>query len=222
MTVSGLNDLEKRLQKEIKDDSELFGIYSYTDNFVRIYRDRAVYSWEEDASRYRERNLTKDEFEGLTAYLAHYKVDELPPFLNCRGGCDSQELLMLGRAGGRRVYVSSPSTPEFFAGLETIFTNMRSAPAKLHYALEKDVPGLEILFADDERSAQTVWKNGSDLRLLVADNVRRKEIDREIADAVEALEDADSEEPPGKRKREPAGGRFHRAKKMGAAAKTRV
>ena len=187
-------DVEKRLQNEIKEDGELLGIYSYTDNFIRIYKDKAVYSWEEDQSRYRERTLAKEEFDNFKGYMAYHKVDELTPFLACGSECEPKQLLMLGRQGGRRVFVNSSRDPEFFAGLEAMFKEMRAAPAKLRYTMEKDVPGLEILFADENQSAKTVWKNGGDIRLLIADKVRRKEINREIVEAGEALEESETGE----------------------------
>ncbi len=57
---------------------------------------------------------------------------------------------------------------------------MRQPPAKLRYALEKNISGLEILFADENLSAETVWKNGADLRVLISDAARRKQIDKEL------------------------------------------
>ncbi|MGB7208603.1 MAG: hypothetical protein WBD27_08080 [Pyrinomonadaceae bacterium] len=185
---------EKLLQNEVKADAELLGIYAYEDNFIRIYKDKAVFSWTEDESRYRERVLAKEEFDDLTGYLAHHKADELAPFLSCTNGCQSKQLLMLGKQGGRRVFVNASRQPEVFTGLDTMFKDMRRSPAKLRYNLEKEVPGLEILFADDDKSAQTVWKNGGDLRLLIADEVKRKQIDREIEDAGEAFEESEESE----------------------------
>ena len=187
-------EYEKRLQNEIKGDAEILGLYGYENNFIRVYKDKAVYSWQEDESRYRERTLAKEEFEDLTGYLSHHKVDEMVPFLSCRSECQPKQLLMLGRHGGRRVFVNSSRLPEVFAGLDTMFKEMRRSPAKLRYNLEKEVPGLEILFADDDLSARTVWKNASDMRLLVADNVKRKQIDREIIDTSEAFEENGAEE----------------------------
>lgn len=192
---SDFKEGEKRLQDEIKADAELLGVYSYTDNFIRLYKDKAVYSWEEDESRYRERTLTKEEIDYFTGYIAHHKADELAPFLACPSGhCESKQLLMLGKQGGRRVFVNSSRTPEFFAGLEAIFAELRTAPAKLRYTLEKSVPGLEILFTDENKAAKTVWKSGSDIRLLIADKIKRREIDREIAEAEEALEETATDE----------------------------
>ena len=62
--------IEKKLQKEVRENDELLGIYSYDDNFIRIYKDKAVFSWEEDVSRYRERVLSREEFGAFKGYLA--------------------------------------------------------------------------------------------------------------------------------------------------------
>ena len=168
--ASWLNGDREKLQKEIIETPEIVGIYAYNENFVRIYADRAVFSWSENEARYRERKLDEREFDLLKNYLASNNVSELPPFIgNCNGGCPSRELLMLGANGGRRVYVKSETMPEFFAGLDKIFDDFRKPPAKLKYYLEKEIGGLEILYADDKFPAQAVWKNAADLRLFIQD-----------------------------------------------------
>ena len=173
---------ESLLQKEVKTDENLLGVYSYDGNFVRFYKDRIMFSWEDDANaaRYRERRLTDYEFNRLKDYLVAQRVDDLPPFLSYCDGCIERELIMLGRQGGRRVYMRSERIPEFFSGLDEIFKEMRKPAAKLHYYLEKDTAGLEILFADENLQAQTVWKDGEDLRVLIADQQRREQIDAEL------------------------------------------
>ena len=88
---------------------------------------------------------------------------------------------MLGRQGGRRVYFKGDKPTAFFAGLDEMFKEMRKPPAKLRYELEKFVPGLEILFADENLKAATVWKNGNDLRLLIADKKLREQINADLA-----------------------------------------
>ena len=179
--TESLIDAEKKLRKEVIETRELVGIYAYGNNFVRIFQDKAVFSWHEDKARYRERVLEKEEFERLKSYLAAENVNELPPFLSeCAGGCQTGELLMLGRQGGRRVFLTSDSQPKFFAELDAVFAAMREPPAKLHYWLEKNVAGLEILFEDENLQAETVWKNGEDFRVLLNNAARRKEIDQEI------------------------------------------
>lgn len=179
---------EKKLQKEVVEDQELLGVYAYKNNFVRIYKDRAVFSWEEDTSRYRERVLAKEEFAELKEYLAANKVDELVPFLGCAESCEARELLMLGRNGGRRVYAKSGRTPEFFAGLDKYFENVKLPPSRIKYALSKEIPGLEIVFADDNLNAETFWKNGGDMRLLVSDAAAKRRIDKEIENELEVSE----------------------------------
>jgi hypothetical protein len=175
---------ELRLQKEVRENDDLLGVYAYDDNFIRIYKDKTVFSWEEDTARYHERALTTSEFDNFKNFLASSGVDTLPPFLSEptdeEAENESEELLMLGRQGGRRVFLESPTKPQFFKDLDKAFEEMRKAPAKLHYWLEKDLRGLEILFSDDDLKAVAVWKNGADMRVLVENQRQREEIDKEL------------------------------------------
>ncbi len=191
--------LEKKLQAEVKGNQELFGIYSYDDNFVRIYADKAVYSWQDDPARYRERVLRADEFDALKNFFVSQRVDELPPFLSPCEGCASKELLMLGKAGGRRVYVKADPLPQFFVELEAMFEEFRRAPAQIHYYFGKSVAGVEVLFAADDKSATAVWKNGADFRLLIDDVAVRKQNEKtsEISENNAVIDGEDElEEPP--------------------------
>lgn len=192
-------DGEKSLRDEIKKDADLLGLYSFADNVIRIYKDKVAYTWGTDESRFNERVLSREEFNGFTGFLSDSHVEELAPFLDCdEYYCEQDQLLMLGKNGGRRVFVSSRRPPEFFAGLSREFDTLRQGPTKIRYRLEQEVPGLEILFADEDLAAQTVWTNGNELRVLVADAVKRKQIDKEIETAVEELqenaEESDEEE----------------------------
>ena len=185
-------EFEKKLQAEVKENPELFGVYAYDDNFVRIYRDRVVFSWQDDPARYRERILTVEEFEALKNFLASQRVDELPPFLSACQSCAGKELLMLGKSGGRRVFVKADPQPQFFTDLENIFAEFRKQPAEIHYHLEKSVAGLEVLFADDNHSAETLWKDGADFRLLIDDVILRRQYEKESEDS-ESEESVDNE-----------------------------
>ncbi len=198
-----VDEIEKRLQQEVKQNAELLGVYNWGENFIRIYKDKAVLSWEQDPARYRERVLTAEEFDNFKGFLAHYKAEELPPFLSCViDDCQTKELLMLGRNGGRRVFVNVLSLPPLFAGLDRIFEEMRRAPSSIKYWAGKDVAGLEVLFADDHLDAIAVWKSGADFRLLVADKARRTEIDAEIDNFSEGLSvDSEGDEGEGEDER---------------------
>lgn len=174
--------VEKRLQEELKAKKELVAIYSFDKQFVRIYADRAVFSWEDDPARYRERTLEPQQFDSLKSYFANAHVDELPPFLACSADCESRQLLMIGKGGGRRIFVKSErKMPEFFANLQGFFDEMKKQPSKLkYYAGEQAAPGLEVLFDDEKLAAMTVWKSGSDLRVLINDEPRENSIIREV------------------------------------------
>jgi hypothetical protein len=179
---SGTKEIEKRLQDEVKRTPDLLGVYSWDQNFIRVYKDQAVLSWESDPARYRERVLTKEEFDNFKGLLAHYRAADLPPFLECLAseGCETRELLMLGRNGGRRLFVKVLSMPQLFSELDRMFAEMRRPPSTIKYWASKEIPGLELLFASDEVDAKAVWKKGTDFRLLTADKVRREKIDAEI------------------------------------------
>lgn len=181
----GIDDsAEQDIIGEFKKDPKLLGAYVYGENYVRIYENKAVYSWQNDPARFRQRDLAAEEFEALKNFLSGNRVDLLPPFLAPCEGCTGKELLMIGRAGGRRVFVNADPLPEFFAGLEQIFENFRREPGKFRYKLEDKIEGLEILFADEQFAAVTPWKNGDDFRVLIADIVKR---DQNPADVDERI-----------------------------------
>ena len=192
-TPSDWQKAEKLLQAEVKKDENLLGVYAYDGNYVRIYKERVEFSFDDDDSRYRERTLSTGEFEALKSYLTENKVDELAPFLQCAfEACASKELLMLGRNGGRRIYMEGEPA-EFFSGLDQFFKDLRLPQSTLKYALSREVPGLEILLADDNLHAEAVWKNGDDMRVAVSDKIVRKKVLEEIEKAVD--EAAEKEEP---------------------------
>ncbi|PYT00851.1 MAG: hypothetical protein DMF63_05985 [Acidobacteria bacterium] len=187
-------DFEKRLREEVIKSPDLLGVYNWDENSIRIYKDKAVLSWEADPARYRERVLTTDEFERFKGLLSHFKADEQPPYLSCiTDACKTKQLLMLGRNGGRRVFVKAVTMPPFFAELDRTFEEMRAQPSTIKYWASKDVPGLELLFANDDLDAIAVWKNGDDLRLLIGDKAKRVELDSAMEEFAENLpEDSDS------------------------------
>ncbi len=182
--AGSLNIKAKELTKELREDEKLEGIYAYDRQFVRIYKDKIMLSWDEDESRYRERPIDRQEFEALTSYLAANSVDRLPPFIQCggedhHGGCMSRELLMLGRSGGRRVYMNGPP-PAFFAGLDKILEDLKRTRGKAKYALAREIPGLELILDDPDLHAKTVWKSGPDLRVAVSSRAVRKTVEEDI------------------------------------------
>ena len=185
-------EIETRLQRELTGNPDLLGAYNWRNNYIHLYKDKAVFSWHDDPARFRERTLTKDEFDNFKDLLIHHRAADLPPFLSCLyEECQVDQLLMLGRNGGRRVFVKARSLPPLFAELEQMFDVFRRAPATVKYWASKEVPGLEVLFADDQLEAMAVWKTGPDFRLLTADEVLKAEIEKEIETEMDSLEEAD-------------------------------
>lgn len=198
---------EKRLREEVTKKPELLGIYAYDSNFVRIYKDKIVFSWEEDEARYNERNLTAQEFDELKEFLISQNVETLKPFLSVCYSCVEKELLMLGAQGGQRIYLRSDRTPPFFARLDKYFAELRKQQANLRYYLEDDITGLEILFTDPDLKALNVWKRGNDFRVLISDTKRFKQIEKELdlqdeADAQQENIDYEKLEQESRKRRE--------------------
>src|SRR5262249_52916509 len=103
-----------------------------------------------------------------------------PPFLSFCEYCEETQFVMLGRAGGRRIFFRSSETTRLQKGLDAAFEMMSAEPGKLHYRLEKYLPGLEILFEHEDLMAKAVWKNGDDLRLLLENSAVREKADEEM------------------------------------------
>lgn len=189
---------EKLLREEVMKNPDLLGVYNWLENYIHVYKDRAVLSWHDDPARYRERVLTKEEFDNFKGLIVHFRAEELKPFLSC-GNCPSRQLIMLGRNGGRRVFVRSFALPQFFLELDRVFDAMRLPPATIKYWAARDIPGLEVLFADDRFKGVTVWKNGSDLRLLTVETHDRIPIEGdlpEVAGGAGEEEGEDGNESP--------------------------
>lgn len=180
---------EKRLKKEIIGTEDLLGVYSYDNHYVRIYSDRVIFSWDEDENRYRERPLTNYEFEQLKVFLADNDVGNLKPFLSCGGEyCDIDEFLMLGKNGGRRIFRSGTDYP-FFNWLDKYFKELKLTPAVVKYAMSREVPGLELIIADDAYHISTVWHQGGQLIVASSDTATRERVEKEINFAVTGKEE---------------------------------
>ena len=106
---------DEKLSKEVLENSELLGIYSYRNYLIRIFADKVLFSVQDDDARFKERELSEPEFDELRTHLRDHNVDQLPPFLSCGpySGCDTRDLVMVGKAGGRRVFAEARRFPEF-------------------------------------------------------------------------------------------------------------
>jgi hypothetical protein len=145
---------------------------------LRIYPNMAVYTHNEDASRYRERVITTQELASFKNFVTTNNLTELGPQIGpCHHDCWVSEFLSLTRQGGRRVF-----SHQGFGGWITLLANfdLLGRGAKVHYRLEDKIKGLEVLLADETLSVREVWKRNDDLRVLVereetADEIRQED-----------------------------------------------
>jgi hypothetical protein len=166
-----LGKREDTLRKELADDPSMLAVYAMltpADSghyVVRLYEDRAVFSFYENEGRYRDRTLTPKEYEGFYDFLIQNNIDAVKPDIGiCEHECDPGEFVMFGRDGGRRVYYeSAPSNPKL-EKLQEMLGEFNKGELKLHYRLG---PGLEVLLADDRSPVSAVWKKAEDLRVVV-------------------------------------------------------
>lgn len=187
------NKTEQKLQKEIKEDTNLLAVFGVLPDamtghqIIRLYKDRAVYTFYEDAARYRERILTSKEYEDFYSFLIENNIDGLSSFNNSCEECVASEFVMFGKNGGRRVFIGSVyNAPKAVEKLFERFENFKKSDVKLRYLLAEKIKGLEVLLADDDFPVYSVWKKDADLRFLVEDKVRGEEIEKSLVEQLKA------------------------------------
>lgn len=210
---------DEKLSREVLENSDLLGIYSYRNYLVRIFADKVLFSVQDDDARFKERELSEPEFDELRTHLRDHNVDQLPPFLSCGpySGCDTRDLVMVGKAGGRRVFAEARRFPEFFSELDRIFDDMAAHPMRLRYAASTSVPGLQVLYGGDEQRVISAWSDGSEVKALVYDREKVSEAENNFNRFYhdygydmdeDDVEDVNEEEMMAARKR--SGAEYHR------------
>lgn len=164
---------EEKLRAELFTDSaplEIISILRDTQqpyHIVRVYVDKAVYTHNEDDARYRVRVITKEELAQLKNFIKTSKLTDSGPQINyCHHDCVVSEFLSLTKRSGRRVF--SHQSVSGWQELLSHFELMgKGEGAQIHYHLEKEIKGLEILLADQSLSVKDVWQRGADLRVFI-------------------------------------------------------
>lgn len=178
VAFDALDKDEEKLRKEVLENADLRMIYAYGNSYIRVYQDRAVFSYYEDPARYRERNLTEKELESFQRLVREKNLGSVSPIFDCeanRGGdCYPNQFLMLNRSGGRRVF-SYAGLVNGIGGLGKLLLEFQQTEGKLRYELEKYVSGLQVITADNRYTVKTVWKNADDFRALVVDKIKEGE-----------------------------------------------
>lgn len=162
--------LRAELFKENPPPVETIALFSNDLNngcVLRVYADRAVYTQYENAARYRDRVITKEELAAFRDFIATGDFANHGPQLTyCHYDCAMSELLLITREKGRRVFSNDGDFAE-----EALTTNLHRLGlgdnAKIHYNLEKEIKGLEVLFADEQLIVKDVWQGETGIRIFV-------------------------------------------------------
>ncbi|MBA3691914.1 MAG: HEAT repeat domain-containing protein [Acidobacteria bacterium] len=193
---SDIKKMEEKLRVEAIENPDLKSIFAILpedaagQEIVRVYKDKIVFTFYEDAARYWERTLTAKEYEAFYRFLIVNKIDSLSTVNNDCSECSSSEFVMFSRNGGRRVfYRTNYEKQSVIDDLKKIFESFKAGEGKLHYMLSDKIKGLEVLLADNKFVARAIWKNADDFRVLVEDKAKKEEISAEL-DEKEKVENA--------------------------------
>jgi len=163
---------EDQYRKELLKENgpvEIFTLLAdanYYDRVLRVYADRAVYTYYEDPARYRERVISKAELAAFKEFVETETIEELGPQITpCHHDCFVSEVLVLRKAGGRRVFSQQSATGwmDLLANLDKLG---EGPGVKYRYAFESEIKGLEVLYADDKLKVKSVWQHDDDIRVF--------------------------------------------------------
>lgn len=176
----------------------LIGNYGQGDRVLRVYADRAVYTYYEDAARYLERVVPPAELAAFKEFVTNSNVVDLgPQFGPCHHDCWLAEFLSLTKSQGRRVLSHQGIAGGWIPVLANFDLLGRGNGAKIHYNLEKEIKGLEVLYADEHLVVKDVWQSGDEVRIFV----ERQETEDEIKSRNKAASDDDNDLSPAERRR---------------------
>lgn len=181
--IEQLAKTEEKLRVELlKPDGprEIFalfddnGVYS---NVLRIFEDKAIYTQQTDSARYIERVVSKTEVSVFKQFITTAGLQDLgPQFGYCHENCWTAEFLALRKDEPWRI-VSRGGISDSQAVINNFDLLGQAAGSKIHYHFEKEIPGLEVVYADTQLLVKDVWQHGNEIRVFV----ERKETEDEIS-----------------------------------------
>jgi len=150
---------------------------------LHIFSDKAIYTHHEDSARYRERVVSTAELASFKQFLATKNYADLGPQFNaCIQNCTTEQFLTMTSKKGRRVYAQQ--NWDLWNDLRENL-NCLGEGATLHYDLEKEIKGLEVLLADKDLTVSDVWSRENEIRILV---------ERDLTEAEESEPDNDDDD----------------------------
>lgn len=184
-TLEALVKAEEKLRAEVLKENGPIEILAMVSNFMdqasilRIYPDKAIYTEHEDAARYRERTVPKAEVLAVKDFLATEGFADRGPTINwCHHGCTSFQLLMLTKEKGRRLFTQG-GFEEWEKLREHLVQLGAGEGAKIHYKLEEEIKGLEVLYAGD-LAVIDIAQQGGAWRVLVGRDETKEEAEQRL------------------------------------------
>lgn len=173
---------EGQLRAELFEENapvEIFALISDSYAFgavLRIYSDKAIYTRTEDPARYRKAVVADAELSAFKQFVATNLMNLGPQFGGCHYDCWTSEFLSLTKEKGRRVF-SQQGFRAWSAVLENFDLLGRREGAKIHYNLEKEIKGLEVLYADESTLVKDIGQQGGEIRVFVERQATQDELD---------------------------------------------
>jgi hypothetical protein len=102
---------------------------------------------------------------------------------------------MFGRGGGRRIFTRSVTDEKHVVNeLFSYFDSFKKGNLKLIYRLSDRIKGLEVLLADENLAARSVWKKDVDLRVLIEDKLKQEELEKNLLGFQQSIYNVETEE----------------------------
>jgi hypothetical protein len=178
----GMAKAEEKLRAELFKDEPPIEILALLGNsqadtrVLRIYKDKAIYTHYDNPSRYRERVVSKAELANFKEFVATTGLPDLGPQFNyCHHNCWMAEFVALRKDESWRVF-GYQGFNNWSAVMESFDLLGRGEGVTIHYELEKEIKGLEVLYADETLLVKDVWQRGDEIRIFV----ERKETEEEL------------------------------------------
>ena len=189
VNIQLMKKAQAKLKEEVRSNEKLVGVYAFLQNatkghqILRIYKDKAVYTWYEDDARFRERIVDKDELNLIFDYVVDKDLENTKPsFESCEHYCPIEEFVMFGKNGGRRIFRYGYDIQSELVVMKMIFETLENGKSTLRYQLQDKIAGLEIILDDRNVKAKSLWKDGEDFRVLVLNEKKALEIEKEFTE----------------------------------------
>ena len=127
--------------------------------------------YDDPARRYR-RTLRAEEVKGVTNFIKSEKVDDLGPLSQTVFDGMQYEYVHLTKNQGRRVFMNNPGESDSGGSVYdrlcgSFHKLLRDAPLTIEYPDLANLPGFEVLIADERFRVLNYWKEGTEERLRI-------------------------------------------------------